>query len=524
MADEDQPEWMRLLVGGADEQDEGDAAWEEEGGEHVEIPAAEEEVVMPDESLLDLAGCVEIDDEELEESDEALDFDALAEQAAAAQSVLGEEEEPRNTAGDEFLAALDELPDAEKRPAKGIQKTAKSAPAVPPARCNGAQATSSSAAAIAEKVKALQARKAQAAADGAPPAMTAAEVAARIRRLRSSLGTAEASQVAPRPIAGKNAAHGKGADSGKGLAKNGKMQAVPPWRLGKDSRRPDAPKASGAFPKGSSKGAAGQPERADQKGKKADQKGKKGIAKGSDNKGSKKGSKKGEMQATGVKRASSSEELPGQPHAKKPHGASADAVSSRVDPEGRKYNLDTVVVNFANVGASYGKKCLGREKAMFDWEGVRRCCRHLKSQRRLKVVAVINENFTATDNNSAAKREMPPDISKMCETVEETPRLPGFNHSSADDEMTIKCAYRRNCYFLDNDHYRDWKQQLRDEKVRSWLEKHAHFLQMRYFFDKGLGTFDLLEGNVPEALLAPDKGVQPQQMTKQDLWHAPRDR
>jgi len=216
-----------------------------------------------------------------------------------------------------------------------------------------------------------------------------------------------------------------------------------------------------------------------------------------------------------LKRATSNTELP---PAKRPPGT----IHDKVDCEGRRYRLDMVVVNFANVGAFYGKKCLKREEHFFDWEGVRRCCRYLRSQRKILVVGVINENFTATDNNSDRRRTLPEDIKKMCESVEETPRLPGVQHSSADDEMTIKCAYRRNCYFLDNDQYRDWKQQLRDDKCRLWLEKHSMFLQMRYFFDSALGSFDLLEGNIPESMLAPDKGQAPQKVEKNNLQYIAR--
>merc|ERR1712039_1168807 len=83
----------------------------------------------------------------------------------------------------------------------------------------------------------------------------------------------------------------------------------------------------------------------------------------------------------------------------------------------------------------------------------------------------------------------------------------GANHGSADDEMTIKCAYRRNSRFLDNDNYRDWLQQLRDEKIRRGLNKCQEILQLRYYFDKGLGSFDVLEGNVPITFLAAGKAV-----------------
>merc|ERR1712224_839539 len=76
------------------------------------------------------------------------------------------------------------------------------------------------------------------------------------------------------------------------------------------------------------------------------------------------------------------------------------------------------------------------------------------------------------------------------------------NHRSADDEMTIKCAYRRNCRFLDNDNYADWRKSMRDEKVRHWLEKCQDILQMRYYFDAGLGEFDTLDGNISHEVLS----------------------
>jgi len=197
---------------------------------------------------------------------------------------------------------------------------------------------------------------------------------------------------------------------------------------------------------------------------------------------------------------------------------------SAVDKEGRRYDFKKVVVNFANVGATFGKKVLGKPDGprLFDWEGVRRCVRHLKNEKKLQVIGVINENFRGSDNGSKMNLNMPKDIENMCETVEETPRLIGKNHSSADDEMTIKCAYRRNCRFLDNDNYRDWLQQLKDEKMRNWLNTCQDLLHMRYYFDKGLGTFDVLEGNIPESLLAPDKGKKPKEVTKRDLWSLQR--
>lgn len=50
----------------------------------------------------------------------------------------------------------------------------------------------------------------------------------------------------------------------------------------------------------------------------------------------------------------------------------------------------------------------------------------------------LNENFRDFDNGSSRHTSMPEDISNVCESVEETPRLTGRCHSSADDETTIQ--------------------------------------------------------------------------------------
>jgi hypothetical protein len=196
------------------------------------------------------------------------------------------------------------------------------------------------------------------------------------------------------------------------------------------------------------------------------------------------------------------------------------------DAEGRPYNLNTVVVNFANVGASYATKVLKRSSGnqmLFDWEGVRRCVTYLTKNLGLQVVGVIFENFYGTDNSASAtdKKACPPDIRKACVSIEETPRIVGKNHSSADDEMTIKCAYHRNCRFMDNDNYRDWMQQLRDQRCREWLSKCQDLLHMRYYFDSSMGFFETLDGNVPPGLLAPNGEKIPAAVSKRDLWTAP---
>jgi len=190
---------------------------------------------------------------------------------------------------------------------------------------------------------------------------------------------------------------------------------------------------------------------------------------------------------------------------------------SACDADGRPYNLREVVVNFANVGASYGKKVLGKTSSLFDWEGVRLACKHLRLELGMNVIGVIFENFWGSDKGSA-DRQMPPDITALCASIEETPRLTGMNQKSADDEMTIKCAWRRNCRFMDNDNYRDWKKSLRDEKCRQWLERTQDFLQMRYYFDSHLGSFDTLDGNIPPAILASGLSGQPPNKPPAKQW------
>eukprot|EP00405_Crypthecodinium_cohnii_P027167 CAMPEP_0206506626 /NCGR_PEP_ID=MMETSP0324_2-20121206/56878_1 /ASSEMBLY_ACC=CAM_ASM_000836 /TAXON_ID=2866 /ORGANISM="Crypthecodinium cohnii, Strain Seligo" /LENGTH=785 /DNA_ID=CAMNT_0053996393 /DNA_START=20 /DNA_END=2374 /DNA_ORIENTATION=+ len=170
----------------------------------------------------------------------------------------------------------------------------------------------------------------------------------------------------------------------------------------------------------------------------------------------------------------------------------------RYDNEGRPFDFTTIVVNFANVGTTFGKKFVGNNN--FHWEGVRRCLKALKEEWNFKsCVGIVLENWRALDGfpNSTQVFGVPDDIQAMCDTIEETPRISDAFHKSADDEMTIKCAYRRNCLFLDNDNYRDWQAGLLSfAKAREWLVSCKEIVHMRYYFDQGVGTFELLQGLV----------------------------
>merc|ERR1712232_1339905 len=137
-------------------------------------------------------------------------------------------------------------------------------------------------------------------------------------------------------------------------------------------------------------------------------------------------------------------------------GGALEVWKAQTDTEGRPFDMSTVVVNFLNVGSTYGVVVLKRKETfsrLFDYEGVRRCVSHLTQKLGLTVVGVTFENYHAPDSGGYVT-QVPDDIVKMCQSVELTPRVSGQQHKSADDEMTIKCAYRRNCRLLDNDNYR----------------------------------------------------------------------
>ena len=70
----------------------------------------------------------------------------------------------------------------------------------------------------------------------------------------------------------------------------------------------------------------------------------------------------------------------------------------------------------------------------------------------------------------------------------------GDRHKSADDEMTIKVAYKRNCRFLDNDNYRDWLESMQTSKHGIWLQHCQEILHMVYFWDSQTGDFEIFDG------------------------------
>ncbi|CAE7907786.1 unnamed protein product, partial [Symbiodinium microadriaticum] len=164
-----------------------------------------------------------------------------------------------------------------------------------------------------------------------------------------------------------------------------------------------------------------------------------------------------------------------------------------IDNEGRPYNLKLVVVNFNNVGTSFGMIFNEDKEPKYNWEGVRRCVKEL-ARRGFKIIGVIYQSWKAWDGDEMVS-SVPQDIRSHCESIQETPRIVGGNQRSADDEMTIKCAYHRNCRLLDNDNYKDWLHTLRKAEIRNWYSFSQDRIHMKYFFDSEVGFFETLDGN-----------------------------
>lgn len=120
----------------------------------------------------------------------------------------------------------------------------------------------------------------------------------------------------------------------------------------------------------------------------------------------------------------------------------------------------------------------------------------------MRVIGVIFQNWHGLDGSLNDLREVtgvPADIASMCDAIEEAPRICGSHQRSADDEMTIKMAQRRNCRMLDNDNYRDWARHHPDGEIRAWLKHSRRCVQMNYYFDSSIGCFETLDGMRPQS-------------------------
>lgn len=169
------------------------------------------------------------------------------------------------------------------------------------------------------------------------------------------------------------------------------------------------------------------------------------------------------------------------------------------DLEGRPYDLHSVVVNFVDVGMSYVKSVLAKNPKHkgddFDWEGVRRCVRYLRAEREMEIFGIIPEDFQGQDGGSGHRCGLPIDIQLMCEMVEEALPSPYSGEAGAAREMTIERAYTKNCLYVDGGVNSSGLLTCH-AKCRAWLTRCMELLQLRYYFDSKLATFDVFDGNV----------------------------
>jgi len=189
-----------------------------------------------------------------------------------------------------------------------------------------------------------------------------------------------------------------------------------------------------------------------------------------------------------------------------------------IDNEGRPYNLKLVVVNFNNVGTSFGMIFNGDKEPKYNWEGVRRCVKEL-ARRGFKIIGVIYQSWKGWDGEEIVN-VVPQDIRSHCESIQETPRIVGGNQRSADDEMTIKCAYHRNCRLLDNDNYKDWLHTLRKAEIRNWYSFSQDRIHMKYFFDSEVGFFETLDGNAARGASEEPEERRPRQARREGTRQA----
>lgn len=116
------------------------------------------------------------------------------------------------------------------------------------------------------------------------------------------------------------------------------------------------------------------------------------------------------------------------------------------------------MVNFANIGATFGTQVLKRTEDLFDWDGVRRAVRHLTEAKKLKVVGVILKDFKARDfcprqsGHSQKRVSVPPDVRDLCDELLEVPRGGKGKYQSIDDEWLrpdfFRFHPRRKRHFL----------------------------------------------------------------------------
>lgn len=146
-------------------------------------------------------------------------------------------------------------------------------------------------------------------------------------------------------------------------------------------------------------------------------------------------------------------------------------------------NLKHVVIDCANVACRYGTDHSMHPPAgkhhdverhkLFHWQGVREACLHYKEM-GLEISLVSKENWPAP---------MPADLMEFACTV---PRVDGDHEN--DDYFVLKIAYQKNCFYVTNDNFRNWKEEVEDEQMAIWFLSTKKLLHVSYIFT-GEGKF-----------------------------------
>jgi len=168
-------------------------------------------------------------------------------------------------------------------------------------------------------------------------------------------------------------------------------------------------------------------------------------------------------------------------------------------------NVKQVVVDCANVGCRYGEshsmrpprgEVIDKERhRKFHWNGIRNCVKHYL---RLGLIPslVSKENWPAP---------MPQDLEKYSCTV---PRVDGDQEN--DDYFVLKIAYQNNCFYVTNDNFRNWKEEVEDQMMAKWFLGTKRLLHVSYVFDNAGGFIPRhdakLEWNDDDSLASSQRG------------------
>ncbi|KAF4667455.1 hypothetical protein FOL47_003587 [Perkinsus chesapeaki] len=133
-------------------------------------------------------------------------------------------------------------------------------------------------------------------------------------------------------------------------------------------------------------------------------------------------------------------------------------------------NVPKVVINAANVIHDYAQNCLGLGERTSNWNGARECLKYFRAC-KAEVKLIVQHGLAG---------DIPEDIRRMCDEIPKCDANPG----SSDDLSTIIAASVTDGYFVDNDKYRDHKENMAlPDDIRRFLrtkdsDRHIYYCWM----------------------------------------------